>query len=1649
MAAKGFISSFIYGIDGTVVSGVQHVPVGKHVGLILEVGNCGTTPGTITARILVNGEACHTSSQSIYPGVKFTGGCGFHMGTRDVTIDFYALSGTTIDAHDSLIIKPGSEIGKCTQLVTVRKKGTPSVVVKGVQIEARPLSGTVLSTTTGTNGSIIFYLPKNEKYDILISPSSGYTCERTSDCEKRGVTACSSEIELFLTGEAEYPGAARWKSIDGGVWDGSQIVFKYEIENPDTEKLSSGKCRYEYKGFASWGTKSAEGFYVSACGPLTNTIRLWALSPGAQVEIQLNRFDSKNFVWQNNIDRETVTIPEKEVPVGNKITVTVGHSFDISKTNAIKCGEVVPLPVQIPPGQTAWIPKPIGYEVCKKNIPSNRIVEFTAADRLVEGHHYVFTIYPITWIDQVLNNQVFEFKGVKTGTIENVTFIHKPICNLLGIPPESEECKDEVGEFIDPIYAYNTLNKILYHRDMHGNPAEPEMLDYVILPMVFAGSLVPMPVGKGTKLLAQLSGDLAKYANTASKKLWLKMHQKAIHQLAAVGDSVNLRTFMDNFRIGNLPVCESILKQAAEVAGRSESSRKLMRTNLKKWVIGLRAKWKTTPSLKTKIDDLEKGADGNVFKSFESTISSHFDDAAKAGDWKKAHEIYHSAAMSVDDLAYLEHNLAKFSPDFRRMHNIMRYGNDDFIKFLKTDKAAVPEFANRFDEGVEFIIRHIGEETGQEVGAYKVILDALPESEVIAITRNLRGAGKSAAAAVTHVLKADATRGMGVFYETAAKGIKVTKKLSRKEQKAVAASLKTKIDDAAKTMTPKEKAAVEGMLKTDDPIKQPKLARLWKYIRGEDSAQKFRDFPLWKKAAVIGGAFIVVDMVWKRMMDFCMALFMGEETIQWVGFGGIVLNALTYDWDEKPLSERRKLIEIFTTFRDNRQMIHDVVVNTSTIFETLCLPFAKIYQTFWDADTISIEALTTKIEFMEDGIDPLSGLGECTLIAQADKKGVAFYVHGETKKYYSGAAFSKVYVPGVIVRDGSYEVVLCAEKDGYVSPLMQKIRITENDLDARKSTPLFNMVPDTEAGPDPFQGLPYTDAEYNALATKPEGVRRGKIICATSPAGAKIYLDGVYKNALTNWTLEYVPIGKHTVVFKKDGYADCTVNVTVAVEPDAQAYCNFEGTEGAITFKCAHNDDYCTRGATIYYRKKGASIWETFGEKTSSYPPTKGGLEAGVYEVRYTLLNVMGCQGEVTVKPGETVEFAMQLRSLLPTTVRTKVTAIVDGDGIRTAYTDDTGKFPPPSPKFKHQEIRIVGYNAPECEDYPTICAPGGKEAGDRLKELIPVGTEIELRIFEWLPLGYNNRIIAGVFKNGKDIAKIMLSSCLVELVASKYFTDKYPWVTWQGRDSYEAAWCNPNETNVTISTYDKYGESMNVDVILFDNDMKSSAEGGVTIKNVAPGTHTIEIQDDMLKGEGSESIPSYVEPLNQSFAPCVFDINVQPGKTYRVKVRLGVMAGELVTNTREITFSTSPIYAMIMIDGKSHVHPGATTAKIPIKLGEHHSVAFTATDYEPLNAEIIVSPEKITCLTPSVCGYKNEKPYILVAESYVRVFLKSLVTARSFLYWMQMKGGGEGIGLDEIIEIVLAYKGKKDLGFTPTLDNLIDVVRYFKGNRP
>ncbi|MCK4736014.1 MAG: hypothetical protein KAT65_26400, partial [Methanophagales archaeon] len=141
------------------------------------------------------------------------------------------------------------------------------------------------------------------------------------------------------------------------------------------------------------------------------------------------------------------------------------------------------------------------------------------------------------------------------------------------------------------------------------------------------------------------------------------------------------------------------------------------------------------------------------------------------------------------------------------------------------------------------------------------------------------------------------------------------------------------------------------------------------------------------------------------------------------------------------------------------------------------------------------------------------------------------------------------------------------------------------------------------------------------------------------------------------------------------------------------------------------------------------------------------------------------------------IDFSCQLKSKLPASQTAKVTAIVDGDGIKT---DKTGTH----------EIRIIGYDAFECRIYPSDCTLMGKYGYEKLKSIIPVGTSVTLKIDQWLPLGVYNRVIADVFVGTTDIAAEMLKSCLVRFPAKTY-RDKYFWDPW---DEYARIWCDPTK---------------------------------------------------------------------------------------------------------------------------------------------------------------------------------------------------------------------------------------------------------------
>jgi hypothetical protein len=187
MGSRGAIYSYNYVIDGVESSvSPRSVPKGKTITLKLEVYNGGSPAGLVVGKITQNDEVCRYGyKKNLPPGTsdKFDIDCYFIMGSNDIQVDYYAYheyEGSP-DAH-RVIKFTAAAAQTCTQSVFVRKKHTSNINLKSVSVEARPSSGNVVRCVTGSNGRCSLNLTKNEVYDILISPSSGYTCERTSDC---------------------------------------------------------------------------------------------------------------------------------------------------------------------------------------------------------------------------------------------------------------------------------------------------------------------------------------------------------------------------------------------------------------------------------------------------------------------------------------------------------------------------------------------------------------------------------------------------------------------------------------------------------------------------------------------------------------------------------------------------------------------------------------------------------------------------------------------------------------------------------------------------------------------------------------------------------------------------------------------------------------------------------------------------------------------------------------------------------------------------------------------------------------------------------------------------------------------------------------------------------------------------------------------------------------------------------------------------------------------------------------------------------------------------------------------------------------------------------------------------------------------------
>ncbi|MDD5614978.1 MAG: hypothetical protein PHH85_02115 [Candidatus Methanoperedens sp.] len=111
------------------------------------------------------------------------------------------------------------------------------------------------------------------------------------------------------------------------------------------------------------------------------------------------------------------------------------------------------------------------------------------------------------------------------------------------------------------------------------------------------------------------------------------------------------------------------------------------------------------------------------------------------------------------------------------------------------------------------------------------------------------------------------------------------------------------------------------------------------------------------------------------------------------------------------------------------------------------------------------------------------------------------------------------------------------------------------------------------------------------------------------------------------------------------------------------------------------------------------------------------------------------------------------------------------------------------------------------------------------------------------------------------------------------------------------------------------------------------------------------------------------------------------------------------------------------------------------------HTIRWTLAGYNTLEAQVSVSPTgAVTCL--SVTGGNCSSitpPGIVVSGSTVTGYLKQAVAA-GICGWVTDKGGATGLSVPEVLELVDAYLGIKNLGFTPTNQQIMGCVDYYLG---
>ena len=168
-------------------------------------------------------------------------------------------------------------------------------------------------------------------------------------------------------------------------------------------------------------------------------------------------------------------------------------------------------------------------------------------------------------------------------------------------------------------------------------------------------------------------------------------------------------------------------------------------------------------------------------------------------------------------------------------------------------------------------------------------------------------------------------------------------------------------------------------------------------------------------------------------------------------------------------------------------------------------------------------------------------------------KGLLIWKVNENQRYNNNRA---CYLVGLVQADGKKDL---------------ELRINRGDPDdsfpGESNIRLFNSEtnPNTALCDGSLADTIISDiSDSSALMSFRAGerVHYSSISCTTVPEGAEIWLDGIYKKVKTPFVLDDVPVGGHILNFKRAGYQDCLLGVTVVADKIIDASCRMTPTTG-------------------------------------------------------------------------------------------------------------------------------------------------------------------------------------------------------------------------------------------------------------------------------------------------------------------------------------------------------------------------------------------------------------------------------------------------------------------------------------------------------